>query len=154
MELLDISQQKTSNQQKNEDSQKYSDLGFEPIDRNYSIDSIKEDSLIDEDYRKNRYRSKGESADTIGYGHFINNKEKYYKLANDLGIKDPENPSEPEAKRLFNHDFDIRREEIEKIYPKTSSKLLDIMTNKKLQYSPKGFEKRFGAGLKTGNTSV
>jgi len=124
------------------------------VRKDYSIDQVFEETAKDEDFRSKRYRIPGEQHDTISYGHLIPNKQEYYDLASDLGIKDPENLEEAEGLSLLKHDFSVRRDEIGRKYRTTSHALLDIMANKKMQYSPSGFERRFGEGLRKSNPSI
>jgi len=101
-----------------------------------------------EGYRAKRYRGKGEEKETIGYGHYIEDDANYYKLAEELGIEDPENLSEPESTKLASHDVDVRRKHMSNEYNGVDQELLDTMLNVRFQFSPEMFDKHFGEALK------
>ena len=98
-----------------------------------------------------RYRRGNEDYDTIGHGHYLDNEEAYIKQTQRLGILDPWNLDDISQDVLLKDDVDIRKEGLSKKYPTASQGILDIMINPKMQYGDKGFEKYFGADLRSGN---
>lgn len=150
-----------SKPQENAGLSSFEDLGAEPIERGEQeqsdspfLDMAAEATAKHEKFVPTRYRVKGEPKDTIGYGHFIEDDREYEDFAKSLGIKNPWKLNETDGLKLFEHDFKIRRDEIAKKYPSASPALLDIMANKKFQYSPAGFDKRFGEGIRNNDTEA
>lgn len=102
------------------------------------------------------------SGSAIGYGHrFTNNNKptknditKLKKELTDIGINyltgkegkislDKEN-----QKKLAKYDYLIRRTEMDKLYGSAPEDVKDVMATVKYGWSPKGFEKNFGAYIK------
>lgn len=102
----------------------------------------------EESFKSKPYQIKGEGAQTIGYGHYLDNPQNYVLLAQQLGIKDPLALTEEEGKKLLAYDISVRQKEMDLMYPETKPLLKNIMMNERFRWSPKGFDKMYGEELK------
>ena len=107
-----------------------------------------------EGFESKRYRLKGETFETIGRGHYLDNESEYTAQCKKLGIKDKENLTDPESWLLCKDDVDIRRREMQNKYPSTDQRILDEIMDTRYQFSPDGFEKYFGDALRKGDIST
>lgn len=106
-----------------------------------------------EGYRSRPYRLGKESSQTIGYGHYLDNPSDYATLADKLEFKDKNNLSKSEALTLLMHDVQIRRNEMQSMYPDTDPELLEIMGIERFRWSPEGFDKMYGNALRRGDVN-
>lgn len=103
---------------------------------------------FEESFKPTPYQIKGEGAQTIGYGHYLDNLEAYFSLTQQLGIKDPLELTEEEGEKLLAYDISIRQKEMDEMYPNTLPLLKDIMMNERFRWSVGGFDKMYGEELK------
>lgn len=120
----------------------------QPVSSPSYLDFIKEK----EGFRSEFYNDPGGGI-AVGYGHLVVpsgkseqvGKQQFMRIITDLGLKYP--LSEADAEKLLTYDTDARLKQMKSRYKSTDQGLLELMLPIYFQYSPQGFDKKFGTAL-------